>query len=328
MGCMEWGGDSGGSGAYSYPSARKSAPRSYDSTPSSSSSRRSIRRNIDDLVPQSLETKSEAPLVIACDVTGSMEEWPKIIFNKLPLLYGELKKAYFKDKDPEISFAAIGDAYCDKYPLQVQRFDSGKSLDDRLGALVIEGGGGGQMRESYELAALYYARNVKMPNATKPIFIFIGDEGVYDFVNNDQAEQWARVSVKERLSTNQVIGELMQKCSVYLIRKLYDKNFDQDSMSDNDKEIQKQWRNLLGANRIAILPQPERVVDVILGIVANDTGMNAYFDKELSQRQRLDQVKSVMKTLSSITQYKALPSHKGQSLRTRKSKGKPADPLI
>lgn len=324
MGCMEWGGDTGGSGAYSYPSARSPAPRSYDSN--SSSSKRRIIKNIDDLVPQSLETKSESPLVIACDVTGSMEKWPKIIFNKLPLLYGELKKAYFKDKNPEISFVAIGDAYCDDYPLQVQKFDSDKSLDDRLGNLIIEGGGGGQMKESYELAALYYARNVKMPNAIKPLFIFIGDEGVYDSIDNNQAEQWAHLSVNERLTTKQVVDELMQKYSVYLIRKLYDCGSGEDSMSYNDKEIQKQWGDLLGINRVAILPQPERVVDVILGIVANDTGMISYFDKELTQRQNLDQVKTVRKTLKSITQHKALP--KGQSIMARKSKGKSAAPLI
>lgn len=325
MGCMEWGGDTGGSGAYSYPSARSPTPRSYDSTPSSSVSKKSIK-NIDDLVPQSLETKSESPLVVACDVTGSMQEWPKIIFDKLPLLYGELKKAYFKDKNPEISFAAIGDAYCDQYPLQVQKFDSDKSLDDRLGALILEGGGGGQIYESYELAALYYARNVKMENATKPIFIFIGDEGVYNSINNDQAAAWARININERLTTKQVIGELMQKYSVYLVRKLYDEGSG-DNMGDNDKEIQKQWKGLLGPNRVAILPQPERIVDVILGIVANDTGMTAYFDKELTQRQTPDQVKTVMKTLKAVTQPKALT--KGQSVMTKKkSKEKDADPLI
>jgi len=325
MGCMEWGGDTGGSGSYSYPSARSPSPRSYDSIPSSSSSRRSAR-NIDDLVPASLETKSKSPLVVACDVTGSMQEWPKIVFKKLPLLYGELNKAYFKEKTPEISFAAIGDAYCDSYPLQVQKFDSGKSLDDRLGALIIEGGGGGQIHESYELAALYYARNVKMPNAERPMFIFIGDEGVYDTINSDQAEQWARSSIKERLTTKQVVGKLMQKYSVYLVRKLYDEG-SSDGMSDNDKEIQRQWKHLIGPDRIVILPEPGRIVDVILGIVANDIGMNEYFKNELTQRQKPGQVKTVMNALKSVTMRKALPSP-GKSLMTRRSKGKPADPLI
>lgn len=320
MGCMEWGGDTGGSGSYNYPSARSSPPRSYDSIPSS---KKSVK-NIDDLVPKSLETESKSPLVIACDVTGSMGEWPKIIFNKLPLLYGEIEKAYFKGKNPEISFAAIGDAYIDSYPLQVQRFDSKKSLDDRLGALIIEGGGGGQVKESYELAALYYSRNVKMPNAERPMFIFIGDEGVYDTIDSDQAEQWARSSIKERLTTKQVIDELMRKYSVYLVRKLYNTSSG-DEMSDDDKEVQRQWRHLIGPNRIVILPEPGRIVDVILGIIANDIGMNTYFENELTQRQKPGQVKTVIDALKSVTVKKALPP--GQSVMTRRSKGKSSDPL-
>ena len=132
------------------------------------------RKKATDLVPASLTTNSESPLVIACDVTGSMGEWPAVIFSKLPYL--ELEGKEYLGPTMEISFAAIGDAYCDQYPLQVRPFTSGTDLKSQLEELVIEGGGGGQACESYELAALYYSRNVGMPNAIKPIFVYIGDE--------------------------------------------------------------------------------------------------------------------------------------------------------
>lgn len=298
MGCMEWGGDIGGGGAYSYPSRRGPAPRTYADTGSYGGRASNPSIGIDDLVPESLHTDSEAPLVIACDVTGSMADWPKIIFAKLPLLYGQLEKTYLKGADPQISFAAIGDAHCDRYPLQVQPFDKGESLDERLGKLILEGGGGGQISESYELAALYYSRNAGVPNATKPIFIFIGDEMVYETINSAQASKWARTDLGEKALTKDVMNELRAKYSVYMIRKMYNGGYG-DGMSPTDTKIQAQWERLLGPDRVKILPEPERVVDVILGIVAEDVGMGSEFEEELKGRQRPDQVRTVLTSLYS-----------------------------
>ena len=38
------------------------------------------------LIPKELVTQSTSPLVIVSDVTGSMGEWPKVMFSKLPYL--------------------------------------------------------------------------------------------------------------------------------------------------------------------------------------------------------------------------------------------------
>ena len=61
--------------------------------------------------------------------------------------------------DPQIMFGAIGDATCDRVPLQVGQFESDNRMDDDLGRIVLEGGGGGQMTESYELAMYFMARH-------------------------------------------------------------------------------------------------------------------------------------------------------------------------
>ena len=334
---MEWGGSSGGGGAYSYPSRASSSPRTYSSGSSgggyssssgSSGTSRTSSIVVSQHVPKSLETKSLAPLVVACDVTGSMSTWPKIIFDKLPLLYGELERAYFKGQKPEISFAAVGDAYCDRYPLQVQAFSKGKSLDSKIKKLIAEGGGGGQIQETYELAGLYYARNVSMPNATKPVFIMIGDEKAYDYVNPDQAEKWAHSTLKGRLPTKEVFKELQEKFSVYMVRKLYDGGSSYgDGMSSTDRDIQNQWESYLGKNRIAILPDPSRVVDVILGIVANDTGMGDYFNSELTSRQSKSQVGVVQSSLHAISSGSAV-NKSGRSITRRKTSGKKAGSLV
>jgi len=296
---------------------------------------------MEDLVPETLTTDSPAPLVILCDVTGSMGEWPATIFSKLPYL--ELEGQEYLGKDMEIAWGAIGDAQCgDRYPFQMRKFTKGTELKDELQKLVIEGGGGGGMRESYELAALYCARNVNMPNAISPICIIIGDEGFYDIVNKEDAKKFSFASLQSRMTGKEVFEELQRKFSVYLIRKPYgrvvkktDGSYDfssfGDGMSANDRTIYKQWQEILGPDRIVMLPEAGRVVDVIFGILAKETDRVDYFKEELSDRQKPDQVKTVMKSLETVHQVgtsdrKLLRS--GKSVMRDKKAGKKTKSLL
>jgi hypothetical protein len=62
-----------------------------------------------------LTTNAKLPLVVAVDVTGSMREWPRVIFKKLCVLYSECLISLPDElkEDFEISSCAIGDVYCD-----------------------------------------------------------------------------------------------------------------------------------------------------------------------------------------------------------------------
>lgn len=298
---------------YDFRSARKvydaHVGRSYDDAV-----HKSVK--LENLIPASLKTDARSPVVIACDVTGSMGEWPATIFEKLPLL--DLEGKEYLD-DLAISFAAVGDAYYnDRYPLQVQEFGRGKELTDRLKALVIEGGGGGSVQESYDLPALYYAHNVKMSKANKPIFIFIGDEKFYPLVDQEQAKSIAQVSLEKKITSKEAIDQLKKKFSVYAIRKLY-YGSSGDGMSEEERVIQQQWEDYLGADHVAILPEARRVVDVILGILAQETGKVPYFNKELGERQTDAQVKTVLKALKTIHHPKLL-ADPGKSVMRRTGK--------
>lgn len=269
-----------------------------------------------DLVPEQLETKSEAPVVIACDVTGSMQEWPATIFSKLPYL--DLEGKEYLGETMEISYAAIGDAFSDKYPLQVQPFVGGKEMEASLKKLVIERGGGGSSEESYDLAALYYARNVKMPNAVRPIMIFIGDEGLYSFVDKDKGSEWARVALEKRMSLEDLFAELKRRYSVYIVRKPYG-SASSNSRDTADDRIQKQWQEMLGDDHVVSLPEAGRVVDVIFGIFARETNKAKYFKKELEGRQTEEQVELVMKSLKTIH---LLPGSKADDSKSKSKGGK------
>jgi hypothetical protein len=284
-----------------------------------------------DLVPAKLVCEAEYPLVILCDVTGSMAEWPATIFSKLPYLEHEGKQ-YLGD-DMEISFAAIGDGPChDKYPLQVQPFVSGQKLKDSLDKLIHEKGGGGTSEESYDLAALYYDKNVEYPNAIrKPILIFIGDEGIYPDVDRVLAESICKVPLKDRVSSKNVFQSLAQKYAVYVIRKPY--CCSEDSPSAREIAIREQWMEYLGADHVLSLPSAERVVDVIFGILGKESGKMDYFEKELKERQLKDKdgaakVSVVLKSIHSIhnpASLKKLPPPAKAKSVTRHTK-KPSNP--
>lgn len=259
-----------------------------------------------DLIAENVKTDSTAPLIIVVDETGSMGDWPATIFSKLPYLENEGKE--YLGEDFEICFMAIGDAYCnEKYPLQVRPFAKGLDLKARLTELVIEGGGGGQTTETYELAALFAAEKVQIPKAVKPIMIFIGDEQCYDTISPDHAEKLLGMKLEKTLTTEAVFKKLKEKFSVYLIRKPYGSS-SKNTLSEEDRRITAHWAKLLGDEHIANLPEAGRVVDVIFGILAKESGRIAYFENEIEGRQEAEQVKTVYKSLATIHKI-ADPAH-------------------
>lgn len=286
--------DPGGWKGHSFKDARKTydvhVGRSYADANASG-------KRPEDLIPTFVETTSEAPLIVMCDVTGSMGTWPAVIFSKLPYL--DIEGKSYLGEDMEICFGAIGDATSDKYPFQIREFGTGTVLSDRLKELIIEGNGGGQFKESYELAALYCARNVRMPRAVQqPILIIIGDEGLYDYVEKRHANM-INVGIEgSRIDTKDIFTELKTKFSTYVVRKPYGDR--------HEAEIQRQWVQLLGEDHVVSLPGPDRVVDVIFGILARETGKVDYFHSEIEGRQTKEQVETVYKSLENI--HANLPS--------------------
>jgi hypothetical protein len=280
------------------------------------------------LVPAEVTTDSPTPLIIWVDVTGSMGRWPATIFSKLPYLDHEIKTEYL-GADAEVCFGAIGDAHSDKYPVQVQPFTIGTEMTKKLEALVIEGNGGGQLKESYELAALYTLHNIHCPKATiKPVVVMIGDEAAYDSVSVAEAKNHAKVKIASQVSTKAIFESLMEAFDLYLVLKPY--------RSGNDpttREVEAFWVNLLGKDHIAWLDDPDRVVDVIFGCLAHATGREDYFRSEIEGRQTKAQVKTVYKALDTIHQieddWKDLkPKTKGKSTLHRPPKGKKSKGLL
>src|SRR3954447_3626320 len=153
-------------------------------------------------------------LAVLFDVTGSMGNVPRTLQSKLPGLLGLLmRKGYVEH--PQILFGAVGDATCDRAPLQVGQFESDNRMDDDLGRILLEGGGGGQMTESYELAMYFMARHTAIDCFDKRgkrghLFI-MGDELAYGKVKKQEVAHWIGDRIPEDIPIKQIVRELKER---------------------------------------------------------------------------------------------------------------------
>ncbi len=288
-----WGDDTAGwknPGKYDFGSARRAyldglKKEAEDKGPRTYSTKKGPKLDLVDPKGKNLITESENPIVIAVDGTGSMQTWPAEIFDRLPLLYQTLSK--YKP-DTEISFSVIGDATSDTWPVQVGAFGKGPALDDVLKALHPEGGGGGGIRESYELFAYFMHEHAKTPKATSPFMIIMGDEKFYEMVNPDQVKHYLGDKMQDVADSKEIWKALAQRFDIYVLRKQY---------AGHDKEIVAQWAEAIGEQKIIPLYDPTRVVDVAMGLVAKRWGQFGDFKKSLSARQDAEGIENVMTSL-------------------------------
>jgi hypothetical protein len=186
-------------------------------------------------------------IAVLFDVTGSMGHVPRVLQTKLPQLLGLLlRKGYATD--PQILFGAIGDATCDQAPLQVGQFESDNRMEDDLGRIVLEGGGGGQMTESYELAMYFMARHTSIDcwekRGRRGYLFIIGDEMAYSAV---KAREVGKVigDRTEDIPLRQIVSEVQRTYDTYYLLPA-------GSAYAGNQRVLRFWRKLLGQNAIEL----------------------------------------------------------------------------
>ena len=176
------------------------------------------------------------------DVTGSMRNVPRTLQAKLPDLLGLLlRKGYAAD--PHILFGAVGDATCDRAPLQIGQFEADNRMDDDLGKILLEGGGGGQMRESYELAMYFMARHTSIDcherRGRRGHLFMIGDELAYPAVKRREVARVIGDELPEDVPIAEIVRELRRTYEVYFI-------IPEGAYHSGSRELRDFWQDLLG----------------------------------------------------------------------------------
>lgn len=201
---------------------------------------------------------SSLAIAVIFDVTGSMGSVPRTLQTKLGALMRVLvQKGYVEH--PQILFGAVGDAYCDQVPLQIGQFESGLEMDDELGKIYIEGGGGGQVYESYELAMYMMARHTSIDcyekRGHKGYLFTIGDEHPYASINRKQVAAVIGDRLQADLPLPKLLAELHERYEHFHI-------IPTNTSHGGDKAIQQGWQKLLG-ERVLMLADEGAVCETV-----------------------------------------------------------------
>ena len=246
-------------------------------------------------------SRARAPIVLAYDVTGSVDALPMVFADKLPMVAGQIADNGYVD-EPEISLAAVGDLG-DKAPVQVADFAEIRSLDDWLKRLWREKGGLGNHVEAYAYMAYFYAFCCDIPNAVTPFCVFIADEGMHRTLYKSDLERLFG-GTRETISTADVFKELDRrfKGNVFLVHRHYDYG---------DAEALSVWRECLGDERIVPLGSDRAIADLLLGLFAIVNGvrtLEAYLDDMVNasaKPQSAARIAEVRKSLAHLPAFVA-----------------------
>jgi len=210
------------------------------------------------------------------------------------MFYGQIKMQKYLE-DPEISFAAIGDAIVEENPaIQVSEFGQGKAIDQLIKKLFLVGNGGGNEKESFDLAAYFYNERCKMTNGEFPFFFVTGDEGFYEQVPRKYFMDTFNINIGcDYLSGREIMKKLMKKYNVFHLKKAY--------ISHNKEEIiRKQWVETIGDERVLQFTDPKACVDIMLGAIALTTGvrtLDTYIKDMKIREQTKERIALVTETL-------------------------------
>ena len=191
------------------------------------------------------------PIIVAVDNTGSMGYLAETLIRKgLGVLIEEI---YLRKPvtDPHVMCMAVGDAWYDRAPLQVTQFEADMRLVEQLSKFFIEGGGGGNNYESYNLPWYFAATRTKcdsMLKRQKKGYLFtVGDEPPPPKLLASHAKNIMDAGLERDLDSSEILKMAAKSWEVFHII-IEEGNY---CRSAPDRVI-KEWRNLLGQRAIKL----------------------------------------------------------------------------
>lgn len=289
------------------------------------------------------------PVSIMLDVTGSNRDAAAKVHADLPQLLGLLTvQGWVKDERVNIQIGAVGDATCDKYPLQLSQFEpDGATIDNWLTKLVLEGGGGGSSEESYELAMWALVNQNRLQcweRGEKGDLFIIFDEAPYEDVSARQlasSKMYGRhttnfnpdylvegtvmsenqlrrtldaglVLPQGNLSLDAIAAELRQKYDVRCIICYGTSYWD-------DTRIQGRWAKLFGEQNIIKLPDASDISEMIAALMGAKYGVEPVtIEKELvALGTGREAMAAISKALATVNPGAIAPRGSGNARVTR-----------
>jgi len=205
-------------------------------------------------------------IILGLDVTGSMGSIPHyLVKDGLPnIIQSIIDKGI---KDPQLLFLGIGDHECDNAPLQVGQFESNDELLDKwLTNVFLEGGGGGNLGESYHLAWYFAGFHTSidcLEKRNQKGFLFtIGDEPVLKDIGHIDLKNIMGQGQYNSFSNVELLDKAKEKYNVYHFHLMQGSNGKSSHVMDG-------WKQLMGDNLI-IIKRKEEVSTKIAEIVTKN----------------------------------------------------------
>ena len=172
-------------------------------------------------------------------------------------------------KDPQVLCAAIGDVKSDNYPLQVTQFESDIRMVRQLMTLCLEGGGGGNDGESYNLLWYFASRKTVADcfgkRQSKGILFTIGDDKCHPDLSRNEIRNAFAQDEPYTLSNEELIREVSLKYDIF---HLYIEN---DNAGDRD--VFRYWNDLLPGRSAPINKKDISLLsDLIVAIMLVNSG--------------------------------------------------------
>lgn len=241
--------DAGAYRAYAATTTGKSTAAIYTS--------RSIHKDLDPKGVKVRESRDSAdnpestPLIVAIDVTGSMGIIADVLARKgLGTLFMEVldRKPI---TNPHVMFMAVGDANCDQAPLQVSQFEADNRVVEQLTQIYLEGGGGGNRFESYNLP-WYFAANHTVHDSLikrgKRGYLFtVGDEQAPGDLTKSQILKFIGDNTEREQPSIEMLAEAQRMYDVFHIVIQ-----EGDYASAHPDEVMKSWQAVLGQHVIPL----------------------------------------------------------------------------
>ena len=252
-----------------------------------------------------MKSNSKNPIIIVLDVTGSNINFARLVYDKLPMFYGEIEQKGYLD-DFDICVCAVGDAKCDDYPIQIGTPAKGLEIDTWMEKLVLESGGGGQRTESHELMAHYLLNATEFRSDATPTIFFIADEKPYDKVSKNEASEIG-LPIEKDYSPWDELNKKYKNNVYVMLNKYCGRSFDSD--------ITDAWKKVLAPEHTLRIPEEKAIVDLMLGVLAiQKQDLDIYALDMKNRGQTTARIEGVTSSLQNLSNSVALSTEVSANL--------------
>lgn len=191
------------------------------------------------------EHPNTLPVILALDVTGSMDSAARTVNQKLNEI---MTKIYENPNMPDVEFCVmgIGDLVYDDAPIQMSQFESDIRIAEQNDQIYFEAGGGGNRYESYTAAWYMGSRHCDLHcwnRGKKGIIITLGDELPNPYLPKEPLNKVTGDHLQANVETPELYNEVIEKFNVYHIA-VNDTNSSYRYYKEDG--IDQKWEKLLG----------------------------------------------------------------------------------